>query len=111
MTRPLLRFEDGRVSHPVHIGRYLARIVRHLIAPAHESVALVGGGRQGYGRTLVVSAHARYTTHGLVVHRSPDEDLFLFTRTATSGAVVRFVVIKSLGRYFIRGINSLLDHG
>ena len=39
-----LRLKDRRVSHSIHIGDDGSRIVRYLVAPADEAVAIVGHG-------------------------------------------------------------------
>ena len=75
MVRLSLRLKDSRVSHAIHIRSYGSRIVRYLVTPADEAVAIVGVCYQGHAFALVVGAHAGYTTHRIVVHRCADEYL------------------------------------
>ena len=81
-------FEDSRVSHAIHIRSYGAWIVRYLVTPAHEAVALVGVRYQGHAFALVVGAHAGYATHGVVVHRGADEYLLYLARVTSATAWV-----------------------
>ena len=42
VVRLSLRLKDSRVSHSIHIGDDGSRIIRYLVTPADEAVAIVG---------------------------------------------------------------------